>query len=65
MFRISRDGKEPIVNAGFRCLNCGVPWRSFAHSSPFAISKRIRCCPFCGQDIDTEMVPKPHKEDFD
>jgi len=52
---------------GFRCLECGVPWRSSAlgQGSPFSIDKRIRFCPYCGQDIDAEVTPMPLKEDAD
>jgi hypothetical protein len=40
-----------------RCPNCHVPWGQFAvQSGPLSIDKRIRFCPFCGRDIDVEVV---------
>ena len=42
---------------GLRCPNCERQWGAIAMSSwhPFAISKKIRFCLYCGIDIDNEF----------
>ena len=42
----------------FRCPRCKGHWAALAmqgSQSFFALDRRIRYCPFCGEDIDTEM----------
>jgi hypothetical protein len=41
---------------GIRCPNCRqhlTPITSYG--SPFSVSKKIKYCPFCGIDIDSEL----------
>jgi hypothetical protein len=41
---------------GIACPKCKKLWGYMAmYPSPFNISKRIRFCPFCGEDIDKEF----------
>src|SRR5262249_21738349 len=40
-----------------RCPRCGVPWGQFAfQAGVFGIGRHIRFYPFCGRDIDVEIV---------
>jgi endogenous inhibitor of DNA gyrase (YacG/DUF329 family) len=42
---------------GISCPKCGNSWRYLATSSgnPFSISKKIRFCPYCGTDVDSDL----------
>jgi hypothetical protein len=50
------------VSDAFRCPQCGGSLVILAmqmNANPFSINRRIRYCPFCGVDIDTEESTKP------
>jgi hypothetical protein len=42
---------------GIRCPNCkgNLGIMAMSYGSPFSVSKKIKYCPFCGIDIDTEL----------
>jgi hypothetical protein len=42
---------------GIRCPRCrgNLGYIVMYFSSPFSISKKIKYCPFCGIDLDTEL----------
>ncbi len=42
---------------GICCPRCrgNFGYLAMYHGSPFAISKKIKYCPFCGVDVDTEL----------
>lgn len=43
---------------GIRCPRCrgNIGYVIMYFSSPFAISKKIKYCPYCGVDIDTDAT---------
>jgi len=46
---------------GFPCPKCGVPWASVAMNAMnvgnlFSIDRRIKFCPFCGSDVDQDIM---------
>jgi hypothetical protein len=42
---------------GIRCPHCkgNFGYIAMYHGSPFSVSKKVKYCPFCGIDIDTEL----------
>ncbi len=42
---------------GFRCPHCrgNLGYVAMYYGSPFSVSKKIKYCPFCGIDIDSEL----------
>jgi hypothetical protein len=42
---------------GIRCPRCRYRLTPItSYGNPFSISKKIKYCPFCGIDIDTELM---------
>lgn len=52
------------ANFGIKCPQCKSIWGHIAMfkgielSNPFSVSKKIKYCPFCGVDIDTDIYNK-------
>jgi hypothetical protein len=40
---------------GIRCTNCKNGIGSLVNHGPWSLSQRVKYCPFCGVDLDTDL----------